>query len=134
VVKISYTGKLFQNNSEDITIHYGFGPDWENSKDEKMIKTELGYQIEIELLDKETFNFCIKNENDEWDNNDGANYIFNIEKPELALITLDDLSPARKHLRKTYLWSKKIRIAVYKLLHSIPKILTGNYKKKAKEE
>ena len=134
VVKISYTGKLFQNNSEDITIRYGFGPEWEDSKEEQMIKTELGYQIEIELLDKETFNFCLKNENDEWDNNNGENYVFNIEKPELALITLDDLSPARKHLRKTYLWSKKIRIAVYKLLHSIPKILTGNYKRKTKEE
>lgn len=134
VVKISYTGKFFQNNSEKVTIRYGFDSNWEEAREEQMTKTELGYQIEIELLDKETFNFCLKNENDEWDNNDGENYVFNIEKPELALITLDELSPARKHLRKTYLWSKKVRIAIYKLLHSIPKILTGNYKRKTKEQ
>lgn len=27
-VKISYTGDLFQNNSEEVFIHYGFGLNW----------------------------------------------------------------------------------------------------------
>ena len=30
VVKLSYTGKLFQNNSEEVFIHYGFGDNWDN--------------------------------------------------------------------------------------------------------
>ncbi len=29
-VKISYTGNLFQNNSEEVFVHYGFGDNWEN--------------------------------------------------------------------------------------------------------
>lgn len=134
-VKISYIGKFFQDESKKVFIHYGFGPNWEGSADAEMIKTELGYQIEVDLLDKPTFNFCFKNENDDWDNNDGDNYIFTIEKPELSLIVIDsgDLD-TRKRLRKTYLWSKKIKIAVYKMLIYIPKLITGNYKKKSNND
>ena len=29
-VKISYTGKFYQENCESVTIHYGFGNDWNN--------------------------------------------------------------------------------------------------------
>ena len=82
-VKISYIGKFFQDESKQVFIRYGFGPDWENEAEAEMVKTELGYQIEVDLLDKPTFNFCFKNENSDWDNNDGDNYIFTIEKPEL---------------------------------------------------
>ena len=40
----------------------------------------------------------------------------------------------RKGLRKTYIWSKKIRIAVYKMLIYLPRLITGNYKKKQKND
>ncbi len=132
-VKISYTGKFFQDNSQEVTIHYGFGNNWENLHDEKMVKTELGFQIEADLGEFDTFNFCFCNEKNEWDNNNGTNYSFLIEKKPVELITLDDepvsLGSARK-LRKTYIWSKKIRLAVYKIITYLPKIISGNYKRK----
>ncbi len=130
-VKISYTGKFFQDESESVFIRYGFGNEWENQVEAEMVKTDLGFQIEVELQDKETFNFCIKNEKDEWDNNEGNNYVFNIERPELGLIVLDDLKPS-KRLRRSYIWSKKLKITIYKILISIPKLITGNYRKKLK--
>ena len=132
-VKISYTGKFFQDGSKEVSIRYGFGNEWENQTEADMVKTDLGFQIEVNLIDKETFNFCIKNENDEWDNNDGKNYIFNIEHPETGLILIEDLKPD-KRLRRTYIWSKKLKIAIYKILISIPKLITGNYWKKTEEQ
>ena len=39
-VKISYTGKFFQENSEEVFIHYGFGLNWDNVNEVKMEKTE----------------------------------------------------------------------------------------------
>ena len=133
-VKISYTGKLFQEVSQEVTIHYGFGVNWDNVNDVVMEKTDLGFQAEITLGEGDTFNFCFKDENDNWDNNEGHNYIFNLEKLPTELITLEDepvsLGSARK-LRRAYLWSKKIRLAVYKIITYIPKIISGNYKKKA---
>ena len=98
-----------------------------------MEKTELGFQAEILLDSSETLNFCFCNNNNNiWDNNFGKNYIFPIEKKQISLIKLDDepvsLGSARK-LRRSYIWSKKIRLAIYKIINYLPKIISGNYKK-----
>ena len=37
-----------------------------------------------------------------------------------------------RRLRKSYIISKKIKLAIYKILVTIPKLITGNYKKKQK--
>lgn len=132
-VKISYTGKFFQDASEEVYIHYGFGINWDNVNDIKMEKTDLGFQAEIQLGEGDTFNFCFKNGNDEWDNNDGQNYVFPLEKVQTDLLVLEDEPLAigsAKKLRKSYLWSKKIRLAVYKIITYLPKLLSGNYKRK----
>ena len=135
-VKISYTGKFFQENSEEVFIHYGFGLNWNNVNDIKMEKTDLGFQAEVFLGEGDTFNFCFRNNKNEWDNNDYKNYIFEIEKKQNELIVLEDepvsLGNARK-LRKSYLLSKKIRLAIYKVITYLPKILSGNYKKSVNE-
>ena len=131
-VKISYTGVFFENDSEEVYIHYGFGVSWDNLSEIKMEKTELGFQTEIDLLESDTFNFCFRNGNEEWDNNDYQNYVFELEKPSMELIVRDmDTSIDRPNrLRKSYLWSKKIRLAVYKIITYVPKLISGNYKKK----
>ena len=136
IVKISYTGKFFQEESEEVYIHYGFGNAWENLNEVEMEKTELGFQAEIELVSFDTFNFCFKDNNDCWDNNEGQNYVFPIEKNIMALVATeeDELSilPARR-LRKSYIWSKKIRLAVYKIITYLPKIISGNYRRRVSE-
>ena len=130
-VKISYTGTLFEQGSENVFIHYGFDNDWKEINEIEMTKTDLGFQAEIEIPEYDTFNFCFRNENNVWDNNDNANYVFNIEKAELALTIKEELGlETRRHLRKSYIWSKKIRLAVYKILIYVPKLISGNYKRK----
>lgn len=133
-VKISYTGKLFQGNSKEVYLHYGFGINWDNLNEVKMVKTELGFQAEIELISSDTLNFCFRDGNNVWDNNESQNYIFPIEKVELALVPTEvsSISAPRK-LRKTYIWSKKVRLAVYKIITYLPKIISGNYKRKVSE-
>jgi hypothetical protein len=132
-VKISYIGKLYQEASEEVFIHYGFGANWDNINDIQMKKTDLGFQAEIELLEGDSFNFCFKDSNNNWDNNEGENYIFPLEKIQTELLVLEDepvsLGSARK-LRRSYLWSKKVRLAVYKIITYLPKLISGNYKRK----
>ena len=91
-VKISYTGKFFQDGSKEVSIRYGFGNEWENQTEADMVKTDLGFQIEVELISSDLFNFCFYNENGEWDNNEGNNYVFQIEKKPVELIVLEDSS------------------------------------------
>ena len=134
-IKISYTGRFFQDASEDVYIHYGFGMNWDNLGDLKMEKTELGFQTEIELPENDSFNFCFKNGNGEWDNNNGQNYVFPIEHIETGLVVQEEnihLASPRK-LRKSYIISKKIRLAIYKIITYLQKLVSGNYKKKIEE-
>lgn len=135
-VKISYVGKLFQENSSEVFLHYGFGSNWDNVNEIKMEKTELGFQAEIELLSSETLNLCFRNSNNEWDNNENANYIFPIEKVELALVVQeqsDNEIIEHRRLRKSYILSKKIKLAIYKVITYLPKLISGNYKRKIEE-
>ena len=143
-LKISYVGSLYANGAQDVYLHYGFNPTWDNVEDIKMEKTELGFQCEIEVGEYETLNFCLKDENDNWDNNEGQDYIFNIEKventeenkvEELGLTYVgENEMEIHKGLRKTYIWSKKVKLAVYKILHFVPKIISGNFKRKINEQ
>ena len=60
-VKISYTGKFFDDKStSQVFLHYSFDNNWENSKNIQMIRSEIGYQAEVELIDSKTFNICFK--------------------------------------------------------------------------
>lgn len=98
----------------------------------KMEKTDLGFQAELYLPEYQILNFCFRNSNNEWDNNQNCNYSFPIEKVELALVPQDTNMQivTHKRLRKSYIWSKKIKLAVYKIIKYFPKIISGNYKKK----
>lgn len=130
-VKISYTGKLFQDKAENVIIHYGFGDNWDNLNDIQMEKTDLGFQAEITLDDSPSFHFCFNDGNDIWDNNDGQNYSFAIEDLPTALVLQDEVGlDAKPGLRRAYIWSKKIRLAVYKIITYLPKLISGNYKRK----
>lgn len=135
-VKISYTGKFFQDDSEEVYMHYGFGNNWDNVNDIKMEKSDLGYQATITLLESDSFSFCFKNNDNNWDNNDGNNYIFPIEHIETDLVVVDNsfnLSSPRK-LRKSYIITKKIKLVIYKIIKYIPKLVTGIYTSKKTTE
>lgn len=125
VVKISYTGKFFQEGSESVTIHYGFGNNWDNLNDIEMKKTELGFQAEIKLIDANPLNLCFKNGNNEWDNNEGRNYSFEVEQAPKELAVVEQQIAYPRKLRKSYLWAKKVKLAVYKAMKFIPKILSA---------
>lgn len=133
-VKLSYTGKFYQEGAEEVYIHYGFGYDWSNLGEVKMELTDLGYQAEIDLIESDTFNFCFKNGEEEWDNNEGQNYVFELEAVPTDLVRIETSLGTPNKLRKSYIWSKKIRLAIYKVITILPKLISGNYKRKVKNE
>lgn len=46
-VKISYVGKLFQENSSEVYLHYGFGSNWDNVNEIKMEKQNLDFKLKL---------------------------------------------------------------------------------------
>lgn len=79
---ITYSGSLFRTGSEAVTIVYGFGDNWEHTTEKEMTKNENNFSVEIELLDFDKINFCFRNSNNIWDNNNYLNYIAPISEPE----------------------------------------------------
>lgn len=133
-IKISYTGKFFEDNASQVFLHYGFGENWDNVSEIEMEKTELGFQAELKLPESNFLNFCFRDSDNNWDNNDGVDYSFAIEKTQVSLIALDASQlDAPRRLRKSYLWSKKIKLAIYKIVHYFPKLISGNYRRKVSE-
>ncbi|MBR3512427.1 MAG: hypothetical protein IKN74_05700 [Clostridia bacterium] len=129
-IKISYAGKLFQENSKRIFISYGFGPKWEESAKVEMVLSELGYQVEVDLINKDTFNFKFIDDKNNIDDNNSLDYVFTLQPPEQSLMVIDQ-KPVMKarRLRKSYLLFKKFRIAMYKAFIMIPRIISDSYLK-----
>lgn len=76
---ITYSGYLYKNNSDAVTMVYGFGDNWENTTEKQMEKTTKGFVTKINLLNFNKLNFCFRNSNYEWDNNNNQNYVCPIE-------------------------------------------------------
>lgn len=73
--KITYSGSLFQNGSNNVNIVYGFGEAWNNTTTKQMEKADNGFVANIRMRNFDTFNFCFSDNNNNWDNNNGFNYI-----------------------------------------------------------
>ena len=89
-IEITYSGDLYKKNSEFLAIVYGFGEDWKHTTEATMTKTENGFTAEIEMKPNfDTFNFCFRNGNYEWDNNQTFNYISAIQPSILEVSTIE---------------------------------------------
>ena len=56
-VKISYVGKLFENNSEEVYIHMGFGTFWDNLSEVKMENQHSIPSLSLPALLRQIFIF-----------------------------------------------------------------------------
>lgn len=77
-LRISYFGKLTKENSSEMYIVYGFGENWDKTTEQKMEPNGNGFSVKIKIEDYNTLNFCFRNNNYVWDNNNSFNYISEI--------------------------------------------------------
>lgn len=78
--KLTYTGEL-ADVSEEIYVHLGYGLLWENVTEIKMSKANNQYFAYIPVMNADSLNFCFRNGNNQWDNNLGCNYSYEIKQP-----------------------------------------------------
>ncbi|MBP2656528.1 MAG: hypothetical protein H6Q73_4097 [Firmicutes bacterium] len=77
-VKIAYHGLLAQSGAHGLYAHVGFGRDWNHAQDFKMTKKSNIYEADVPVLRADTLNIAFKDCADNWDNNSGRNYSFDI--------------------------------------------------------
>ena len=78
--KIMYDGLLAKSGASHIYAHVGYGTNWNNPQYYKMSKTSTGFEATVPVADSDTFNVCFKDCANNWDNNSGKNYSFDISR------------------------------------------------------
>ena len=129
-VKLTYGGALAQNGANEVYVHFGFGLLWDNLQEIKLDKVDDHFETEITLNSCDDINFCFRDENNNWDNNDTKNYSAPIAKEEVTIVKLENTAMEVPKLRKSYLIAKKIKLAFYKTITFLSRTFTGEWKKK----
>lgn len=77
-VKIVYDGLLSKSGATHVYAHVGFGSKWENIADHRMTRTMTGFEASIPVQQADIMNVCFKDCANNWDNNSGKNYTFDV--------------------------------------------------------
>jgi len=77
-VKVHYDGLLAKSGANDVLAHVGYGSTWKHTSDYRMEKTDTGFEVTIPVIEGDTLNICFKDCANNWDNNSGKNYSFDV--------------------------------------------------------
>ena len=77
-VKVMYDGLLSKSGASHIYAHVGFGSTWNNIYDYPMSRSDTGFEATIPVTKPDTMNLCFKDCANNWDNNSGKNYVYEI--------------------------------------------------------
>lgn len=85
-IVVLYKGSLFSNNLlKDVYISYGYGNLWDNKSEIKMKASTFGYLVTVNVESGENLQFCFRDNDGNWDNNNYQNYILPIKEKETVL-------------------------------------------------
>jgi hypothetical protein len=79
-VSILYNGLLSEKGAELIYLHCGYGKqqNWSSTSEQAMERTQSGWEKMISMQEGAQLNFCFKDSQENWDNNDGINWTYRI--------------------------------------------------------
>ncbi|TCL69376.1 putative carbohydrate-binding protein with starch-binding CBM53 [Hydrogenispora ethanolica] len=79
-VKIKYKGHLASAGADKVFLHAGYGSEqWNNVMDIPMKKTrDGGWTVSIQVEEPSNFNFCFRDSAQNWDNNNGRNWSYQV--------------------------------------------------------
>lgn len=104
----------------------GYGIRWESLQEIKLLKGAVGYEGDLFFDKSGDVNFCFRGPNGLWDNNNGKNYTIYVSNDEQSLIPIDNsYLPQVPQLKMFYLIRRKIKVAFYKTISLVGKLLTG---------
>lgn len=78
-IRIRYNGLLKEKGAHQVWLHAGYGDitAWKEVKDYLMEHVDEGWEQTVNLHEKQ-LNFCFRDNAHNWDNNNGANWIYKI--------------------------------------------------------
>jgi len=79
-VHIIYSGPLAKSGANKVYMHIGYGPDssWKMIDDFEMSSSKWGWEAIVDIAGDDRFNFCFHDCADNWDNNNGHNWSYEV--------------------------------------------------------
>lgn len=77
-VKLVYDGILAKNGANHVYAKVGYGNKWENESFFQMSRSSTGFEATIPVSSADTLNLVFKDCANNWDNNSGRNYTFDV--------------------------------------------------------
>lgn len=78
-IKLTYDGLLAKSGASAVYAHIGYGNKFENVTDIPMSRSTTGFEVTFPVLKADTINVCFKDSANNWDNNSGKNYTFEVQ-------------------------------------------------------
>jgi len=79
-IKVLYDGLLSKNGANNVYVHFGFGTGWNKASYFRMNKSSSGFEATLPVEYSDTLNICFKDCANNWDNNFGRNYSFDVNQ------------------------------------------------------
>ncbi|MHB8171942.1 MAG: carbohydrate-binding protein [Thermincolia bacterium] len=79
-VTVLYEGILADSGADQVFLHCGYGSNenWQMIQDLPMYHTGHGWERSFKVNDESRLNFCFKDSANNWDNNSGHNWSFEV--------------------------------------------------------
>lgn len=80
-VTLVYQGLLAKSGADAVYAHIGFGDgsNWQSPTYVKMGRTSNGFETTITINKMNNLHIAFKDSANNWDNNSGSNYVFNVQ-------------------------------------------------------
>jgi len=84
-VTVLYYGLLPNSGADEVYLHYGYGDadNWQQVNSVRMEKTSRGFAKKVKIDHPSRFNFCFKDSANNWDNNNGFNWSYEVHNGEI---------------------------------------------------
>ncbi|AGB42003.1 Carbohydrate binding domain (family 25) [Halobacteroides halobius DSM 5150] len=85
-ITINYQGLLAQSGADQVYLHagVGMGDNWQDVTNIQMKQEQNGdWVAQLRINSAERFNFCFKDSAENWDNNSGNNWSYEVHNGDL---------------------------------------------------
>lgn len=79
-ITILYDGALSKKGAHDISLHLGYGSNWDNEQDVPMVRTDTCYEATVPALKDDYLKLSFSDPHNNIDDNEGNGYSFDIMK------------------------------------------------------
>jgi len=79
-ITVMYDGILSKNGASEISLHIGYGSNWDNEQLVPMVRKDTGFEATIPALKEDFLKLSFIDPSDNVDDNSGEGYSFDIMK------------------------------------------------------